>query len=706
MSKRLVRVLAAATLVLGAAATLSALPASADTVESTGGWNLDAANRLTVGGYHSCAILNNGSLKCWGKNDKGQLGIDSTTTVGGAASSGGTSMPPAAVDLGSGASALAVVAGDAHTCVILSGSQQVKCWGDNSAGQLGYKLDLLSASAKTAIGDEPGEMAALGTVNLGSGRFAKAIAANGGTTCVIMDNDQVKCWGDNSSGKLGQNSVSTDFSKNKEPADYPAVDLGPNRIGITNYTAKAVAVGPTNVCVVIAENLQPKCWGTGTLGANGLGNSNPIGDSSIGEPGNTDPIRIGGPVRAMALVGASVCAIINDGDVKCWGNALFAGQDSNFSDGPASQAIGDGSGPSVESISPVKIGNGRKAVAITSGADRYCVTLDDGTSKCWGNNGQGRNGYGTAVTTNYIGGGPSAGFTLMADLPALDFGGAKVQYVTSGGVQNCAVMYDATVRCWGLSAAFLGYDLDSGSIGTPTGSALSTAVAVNLGDFVGTASTTTTTTTTTVAPTTTKASSGSASGSGSRLKPVPLANSTLPRLSAGSSSFTVGGKNASVSLVGSGGNIVATAGSVKVTLSSTIDGAPVTLGAGSALAIPMGATVSVAGTGFKSGSTAALWVLTGSKLIGSAKVAADGSISVSGSLLASLGAGNHTLQVSGTRSDGKVFGISIGFTIAGVTTLPATGDDHSTPTLMALMLLLAGCLVVSRRRMLSGRRTI
>ena len=82
--------------------------------------------------------------------------------------------------------AKAIAVGEAHTCVILD-NDNVKCWGwDNEYGQLGY-------DDTTARGTTAGSMAALGTVNLGAGHTAKAISAGGGHTCVILDDNKVKC---------------------------------------------------------------------------------------------------------------------------------------------------------------------------------------------------------------------------------------------------------------------------------------------------------------------------------------------------------------------------------------------------------------------------------------------------------------------------------------------------------------------------------
>jgi len=90
------------------------------------------AAAIAAGNFHTCAILDNSSIKCWGFNASGQLGQGDTSTVDGGDL--GDSLP--AVDLGHGRTARAITAGDNHTCVVLDNTS-VKCWGSNTAGQLG-----------------------------------------------------------------------------------------------------------------------------------------------------------------------------------------------------------------------------------------------------------------------------------------------------------------------------------------------------------------------------------------------------------------------------------------------------------------------------------------------------------------------------------------------------------------------------------------
>ena len=90
--------------------------------------------QITAGRYFTCALLSDGNVKCWGGNYEGQLGLGDTTERGGYINQMGDKLP--AVKLGSGLTAVAIQSGQAHTCAILNDGS-VKCWGNNNKGQLG-----------------------------------------------------------------------------------------------------------------------------------------------------------------------------------------------------------------------------------------------------------------------------------------------------------------------------------------------------------------------------------------------------------------------------------------------------------------------------------------------------------------------------------------------------------------------------------------
>src|SRR5690606_24618541 len=95
---------------------------------------------ISLGGFHTCAILNDSTLKCWGWNAVGQLGLGSlTSAIGATANSMGDNLD--AVDLGDGRFAISVALGSQHTCALLDDGS-VKCWGSGNDGRLGLEEDV------------------------------------------------------------------------------------------------------------------------------------------------------------------------------------------------------------------------------------------------------------------------------------------------------------------------------------------------------------------------------------------------------------------------------------------------------------------------------------------------------------------------------------------------------------------------------------
>lgn len=146
-----------------------------------------AAIAIAAGDYHTCALLDDGSIRCWGDNAQGQLGLGDVDD---------RSSALATVDLGVGRRAISITAGSQHTCAMLDDSS-VKCWGDNGHGQLGLG-DTVSR------GDEFNEMGDfLPPINLGTGRTPASVTAGDLHTCAVLEDSSVKCWGYNYYGQLG-----------------------------------------------------------------------------------------------------------------------------------------------------------------------------------------------------------------------------------------------------------------------------------------------------------------------------------------------------------------------------------------------------------------------------------------------------------------------------------------------------------------------
>ena len=283
------------------------------------------AEAISAGGGHTCAILDDGSVRCWGYGYSGQLGYDGRSSLGDTPATTPDRLPP--VNLGPGRTATAISAGGRHTCAILDDGT-VRCWGNGGSGRLGY-------GDASNIGDGAPDLsvAVAGPVDLGPQRTAVAISAGNAHTCAILDDGTLRCWGFGFSGELGYGSQS---NVGNTPADTPdkagPVDLGPGR------TATAISAGSFHTCAILDDG-SVRCWGYGGDGRLGYGNTNSVGDQQT--PGSVGPVDLGAGRSAVAIsAGADhTCARLEDGSVRCWGyggnGRLGYCNQSNVGDAPA-----------------------------------------------------------------------------------------------------------------------------------------------------------------------------------------------------------------------------------------------------------------------------------------------------------------------------------------------------------------------------------
>ena len=338
-----------------------------ETPGSVGPVNLGAghtARAIATGDVHTCALLDDGSVRCWGFGGQGRLGYGNTKDVSDPGSVG-------PVDLGSGHTAKAITAGAGHTCVIVDDGSVV-CWGFGGSGRLGY-------ADQSNVGDRQ-TPASAGSVDLG-GRRAVAISAGQDHTCAILDNGNVRCWGRAEEGALGNGSTDA-IGDNETPGSVPAVSLG------AGHTAVAISAGGRHTCVVL-DDQTVRCWGDGSRGELGAGtNTNNVGDTPATTPDKLAPVDLGAGRTAKAISAGAFdsCAVLDDGTVRCWGfggagRLGYANADN----------VGDDETPG--SVGPVDLGPGRSALAISAGRDHTCARLDDQAVRCWGSGANGRLGY-------------------------------------------------------------------------------------------------------------------------------------------------------------------------------------------------------------------------------------------------------------------------------------------------------------------------
>lgn len=217
---------------------------------------------LVAAGYmQTCALLQDGSVQCWGSNDNTQLGNASTQD----------SLVPITVSGLQGATTLSV--GNVGACVGTNGGGAV-CWGANEFGELGN-------GTMSAYGG-PAPVQGLGQV--------KALGSGVHFNCALLVDGSVSCWGSNSNEQLGND-------------DGPVSPVPVAVQGIADATE--LAVGDDHACVVKADGTVA-CWGLGA------GQFNSITAIPRVIPGVTN-------ATAVAAGDAHSCALGADGTVSCWG---------------------------------------------------------------------------------------------------------------------------------------------------------------------------------------------------------------------------------------------------------------------------------------------------------------------------------------------------------------------------------------------------
>jgi len=307
-----------------------------------------ASVRQVVGGDEfSCALLNDGTAACWGLGEKGQRGDGTLDQV---------SLVPVAVQGLTNATAL--LSGYNHSCALLA-DQTVRCWGSNAQGQLG---DPSSSGSSVPI-------AAVGV----SG--AQAIAVGAFHSCALMSDSTVECWGYNTNGQLG-NGTTTD-------SPTPVMVAG-----LANVAA--LAAGSSHTCALLTYG-SLQCWGDNYEGQ--------LGDGT-GTPSST-PVRVAGINAAVEIVAgwAHTCARLSGGTVQCWG------------EGTVGQL---GNGGTQNQTSPVAVSGIATAVGLSAGWWHHsCAVLADGGVRCWGGNdwGQFANGTTTGSVVPVPMGGPGITWT-------------------------------------------------------------------------------------------------------------------------------------------------------------------------------------------------------------------------------------------------------------------------------------------------------
>ncbi|MEO5627230.1 MAG: hypothetical protein ABIQ70_14590 [Dokdonella sp.] len=327
--------------------------------------------QIDAGSSHSCAWMGGDAFSCWGNNTYGQIGVGSV---------GRSTQAVDVIGLDSGTSAIGV--GSEHVCAIRSGA--VFCWGDNRLGQLG-----------NGNHDEH----ATPTATSGLESDVASLSLGGDHACALTQDGSAKCWGDNAQGQLGDNTQ----MERTTPVDVVGLGAG----------VRQIATASEHSCALTATG-GVKCWGSNQLGE--LGN-NSTDDHFL--PGDVAGLTSG--VAAISVGSVHSCALLDAGNVKCWG--FFP----------------DNSGGGTPDLAPIDVpGLASNVTAITSGAAHDCAVIGGSLLKCWGLNDTGALGNGTTDNSSMN----------PVDVAGLNAG---VSRVSAGNAHTCAIDTTGAAKCWGVN---------------------------------------------------------------------------------------------------------------------------------------------------------------------------------------------------------------------------------------------------------------
>ena len=355
---------------------------------------------VSAGDSHTCALLDNSRVVCWGSGQAGQLGLGNLGHVYTASADGWVTLND---------DAIAIAAADRHTCAALQ-TGALHCWGANEYQQLGYDAPSPVLTPSGTVNVVADDSSNLQTVQIAvaarhsCARFAAGTLRCWGAaderlgyddtttnnvpprshgdlpievthacaaelfSCAVTPAGFVRCWGEDNDGRLGFMT-----SERQTAATTQNLDLG--------EAAEQVACTETRACAVMTSGAI-KCWGTASNGLFGLALA---GQQKFSANTETPSVPLPAPAIQIALGPNHSCALLANGDVFCWG------QDSQGQLGyGAGETVGDDETPM--EIGPVPLPD--RAVQISIGESHSCAVLESGKLLCWGDNRLGKLGQG------------------------------------------------------------------------------------------------------------------------------------------------------------------------------------------------------------------------------------------------------------------------------------------------------------------------
>ena len=296
-----------------------------------------------------------------------------------------------------------VATGSAHTCA-LTAAGTAWCWGRGESGQLGVPAPTTVCNLDAGVA-----ACSMVPVAVGGGRTFTTLTAGVAHNCALTSDGTAYCWGSNSSGQLGDDSLTP------RSAPVPVA---------TTLKFASIDAGATHTCALTSSGTA-YCWGLNIVGA--------LGDNTT-TPRSVPVAVVGGhifkSIHAGGFALGHTCALTHDGVAYCWGENV-RGQ------------LGRGTSPNVEAHpTPAPVTGGLTFASLTVGLGRHsCGIATGGTAYCWGENGFGGLGDGTSVHSSS---------------PVAVTGGLNFIQLAAGGFtggHTCGRASTGAAYCWGENGA-------------------------------------------------------------------------------------------------------------------------------------------------------------------------------------------------------------------------------------------------------------
>jgi alpha-tubulin suppressor-like RCC1 family protein len=363
---------------------------------AAGGATKLVATAVAAAWDHSCALIKDGTIWCWGNNSDGELGnqdpkIDGTAVI----------YETKPVQVKGVTQAISVATGDYHTCAALA-SGTVQCWGYNGYGQLGN-----GASGRNSRSITP-----TAVIGMPAGVGGVAVVAGSSHTCALLSDKTVRCWGDNTYDQLGSGSSTLTSSTVPVAVVTNASTLSP----LTNVTTLALT---TDHACAIQSGGALYCWGDNLWGQLGTGTTNST--TVAVRAGTIQAVAVGTGDGHTCVVGSPTTG--SPFNVQCWGRDSYG-------------ELGDNGSSGDEIHTPVNARVSANASAIALGADHSCAVLVNPsvTVQCWGDNAYGQ-----------LGNGNTGDSPVPVDALSL----TQAKFLSAGEGDTCAVVSSGAVYCWG-----------------------------------------------------------------------------------------------------------------------------------------------------------------------------------------------------------------------------------------------------------------